>query len=137
MSIAATIGSVVSTIIKPLADAYIKNQDRKQAKESASSKIKMARDQQSNQVTLTDAEGEAVLASGLDKSWKDEYVTVSIVSIFNLLIFGGIYGAFSTDYRLLQGTVEGITALQALNVDIGFLLSATVLAAIGLKIWRS
>lgn len=137
MSVAATIGSVVSTMIRPLADAYIKNQERKQAKESASSKIKLARDEQNTQVTLTDAEGEAVLANGLDKSWKDEYVTVSVVSVFNLLIGGGVYGAFTSDYRLLQGTVEGISALQALNVDIGFLLNATVLAAIGLKVWRA
>lgn len=137
MSIAGTVGKVVTTIIKPVADAYIKNQERKQAKESAKSKIKLAKDEQTNKVDLKDAEWEVVAKSLEDKTWKDEYVTVTIISPVNLIIVGAIYGAFSQDYRVLEGTTAGIQALTVVGLDYGVVLTAVVFAAIGLKMWRS
>lgn len=137
MSVTSVIGGVVKTMIGPVADAYIKSQERKQAKESAKSKLQQAKQKDKTQITLTDAEGEAVLADQMRDTWKDEYVTISVVSLFNLIVIGGIETSIrGEDAVVLQGTVASIQALQAIGVDVGTLLTAVVFAAIGLKFWR-
>lgn len=129
------VASILSTIATPITSILTARNERKMAKDSLRAKSQLAKSENQTKVELTDAEWE--IAAKKEESWKDEYVTVSIVSVFNLLIAGGIYGAFSQDYRLLEGVVGGIEALHTLEVDVGFLLTATVLAAIGLKVWRA
>ena len=125
----------VATLIKPISDAYKVNQERKSARESAKAKIKIAKQDNDYKLELNEQEWEALAVQGLDKSWKDEYVTVSVVSVFNLYVLGGIMAAFGHP-ELLQGMAIATNALVAAEVDVGFLLSAVVLAAIGLKVWR-
>ena len=69
------------------------------------------------------------------QTWKDEYVTVSIVSIINIIMVGGIASAFGYP-ELIDGMVIALTKLAELGLDIGFLVTAVVLAAIGMKMWR-
>jgi hypothetical protein len=108
---------------------------RKQAKEAAQAKLVQARQDDAQQLELNKDEWEAIAASGLDKTWRDEYVTVSVVSILNLIVVGGIATAFGYP-ALLEGVSYSITALGALGVDIGFLMEACVLAGLGLSIWK-
>lgn len=125
-----------TALFKPLSDAYAANQQRKAAKESAKAKIKMAKQDGDLKLELNDQEWEALGVDRENASWKDEYVTVSIVSVFNLLIVGGIAAAFGHP-QVLEGMVAAIGALTSAGVDVGFLLNAVVLAAIGLKVWRA
>ena len=125
-----------SALFKPLSDAYTANQARKIARDSAKAKIKMAAQDGNLKVELNDQEWEALGVDRENASWKDEYVTVSVVSIFNLLIAGGIAAAFGHP-QILEGMVLAVQALTNAGVDVGFLLNAVVLAAIGLKVWRA
>lgn len=70
-----------------------------------------------------------------DKSFKDEYITVSVVLILNLFILGGILAAFGYP-QLLDGVVTGVERLVAVGVDMGFIVQAVVLAGVGLSVWR-
>ena len=122
-------------IIKPITGVFNKRTERKQNSDSIKGKIAQQKQGDATSVTLTDDEWETVGQSMLDKSWKDEYVTVSLVSIFNLYVIGGIAAAFGYP-EVLTGTSTAITALTSAGVDLGFLLTAVVLAAIGMKVWR-
>lgn len=135
MSIASTIQGAVGGLIKPLTKLYENRQQRIRDKESAESKLVHNKQEGAQQLQLTDAEAEALRWGGEGKSWKDEYVTVSIVSIFNLILIGGIATAFGYP-AVLTGVGLAIGALVEAGVNVGFLLEAVTLAAIGLKIWR-
>jgi hypothetical protein len=71
----------------------------------------------------------------MDKTWKDEYVTVSVVSIFNLIVVGGLSAGLGYP-QILNGVAASVLALTSVGVDVGFLLEATVLAGLGLSVWK-
>ena len=127
---------IVAGILSPLSAMYNKRQERKMAKESANAKLAMAKQTGAQNLEMTDAEWEALSIQANQGTWKDEYVTVSIVSVFNLIVLGGILAAFG-DKRLLEGMAVAMQALIAAGVDVGLLMMATVFAALGLKLWRA
>lgn len=125
----------VGAIIKPISDAYKANQDRKIARDSAKAKIVLAKNEGDQEITLKDAEAEALAVQEQRHTWKDEYATVSIISILNLYVVGGLAAAFGYP-EVLQGTAIATNALVNAGVDLGWLLEVVVLAAVGLKVWR-
>ena len=126
----------ISSAIDGIVNIFQAKQDRKKAVESAQSKLSLAKQSDSTSITLTDAEGEAILAEKTDSTWKDEYVTIIITAPIALVIMGTVYFAFSQDDRLLISGVESIKALEATGIDMGFMMETVVLSAVGLKIWR-
>lgn len=125
----------VGALLKPVSDAYQANQTRKTARDTAKAKIQLGKQDNEYKVELNDQEWESLNVKGLEASWKDEYVTVSIVSIVNLIVGGGILAAFGYP-EVLQGMATAIAALTAAGVDLAFIINAVVLSAIGLKVWR-
>ncbi|MGB5608476.1 hypothetical protein, partial [Eudoraea sp.] len=125
---------LIASLFRPVADIFIQREARKMAKEAASAKLTQAKAEGAQKLELNKDEWEQLSVPGLDKSWKDEYITVSVVSIFNLILVGGIASAFGHN-QVLTGVGLAIQALTTAGVDVGFLLEATVLAGIGLSIW--
>ena len=129
------ISSIIEGVAKPVVGLLGKRSDRKQAREGAAAKLLALKESGEQTLELTDAQWETVGQSLQPESWKDEYVTVSIVSLVNLIIIGGIASAFGAP-QILAGTILAIKALTAAGVDLGFILNAVIMAAIGLKVWR-
>lgn len=128
--------SLISTMFGPVVDAYKANQERKVAKETATIKIKQTQLEDAHKVEMTDAEWEALAVSNQNGSWKDEYVTIIITFPIVTLIVGGLFAAVTGSNVMIEGSAIGLAALASAGVDMGFLMNAVVLAAIGLKIWR-
>lgn len=122
-------------LLTPLAGIYGKRQDRKAAAESARAKLAQATSSNSQELNLNKDEWEHLNIKGMGETWKDEYVTVSIISIFNIIVIGGILSAFGYP-ELLLGVSTAIRSLNLVGVDIGFLMEAAVLAGLGLSIWK-
>ena len=129
------ITDVAAGLFKPVADIFKAREQRKAAKEAAQAKLAQGKAEGAQQIELNKDEYEAVATSGLDATWKDEYVTVSIVSILNLIVVGGIASAFGYP-QVLTGVGVAVQSLSTAGVDVGFLMEATVMAAIGLSIWK-
>ena len=125
----------VTALFKPVASIFVKREERKQARESAKSKLVQSKQDNSYQVDLNKDEWEALQVKGMDHTWKDEYVTVSIVSILNIIVVGGLATAFGYP-QILTGVGTALTAITAAGVDIGFLMEAAVLAGLGLSVWK-
>jgi hypothetical protein len=119
----------------PIASIFTAREQRKAAKEQANAKLLAAQAADALSVELNKDEYEMLATAGLNHTWKDEYATVSILSIFNLIVLGGILAAFGAP-SLLEGVGVAVTALHELEVDVGFLLEAVVLAAVGLSVWK-
>lgn len=131
------IGSVLSGLLRPASDAYKARTERKQAAEAAQAKLLMAKQQGQHKLELTDAEWEVVGQQLQGGTWKDEYVTVSFVSIINATILGAVLSAFGYP-GLLEGLILGVSSLKnEMGIRVGLIMEAVVLAAIGLKVWRS
>ena len=128
---------VVPTLVKGVTEVFKARETRKLTQVTAKSKLAAAKQGNEHEVTLTDAEWESLNVDKLDRSWKDEYVTIIITCPIPLILIAAIVAAFTSDTRTLDGVTAGLTALSTLGVDMGFLMNAVVLAAVGLKIWRS
>lgn len=129
------ITAVASALIAPVADIFKARQHRKAAKEQAEAKLKVAKQQGWQNLQLNDQEWEQLAVQSKKDSWVDEYATVSVLSVFNLLVLGGVAAAFG-EPRVLEGLSIAIQAITAAGVDVGFIMEAVVLAAVGLSVWR-
>jgi len=136
MGAGAVIASIVQTAIKPVADVLAKRVERKIAKDSLQAKALMAQQEQGTEVALTDSEWEVVMASQQGSTWKDEFALI-VGTLPYLMIFGSaVWYGLTGDYEMLQGTMAGVQALAGIGVDVGFIITAVVLAASGLSVWR-
>ena len=126
---------ILTGLFKPVTDIIMARQQRKAAREAAEAKLLSAKTENAQKLELNKDEWEQLSVKGLSQSWKDEYITVSVMSIFNLILAGGVMAAFG-DPRLLEGIALAIQALGEQGVDVGFLLEAVALAGIGLSVWK-
>ena len=130
------IKQIAAALIAPITDLIRVKQERKLAKETARAKLAQAKQEGSQQITLQDQELEAVLASQMEKSWKDEYVTIVVLMPFLMILVGGVAAAFG-EPRVLEGVSLSVQTLVAADVDVGTLMTAVVFSAIGLNFWRA
>lgn len=126
---------ILEILAGPIIDLFKQRSERKAAKESAKAKLKQSQSDDNYKVELTDQEWEALAVQAETGSWKDEYVTVSVVSVFNIIVFGGVLSAFGYT-QVLEGIGLAVRALTEAGVDVGFLLEAVILSAVGLSVWR-
>ena len=129
------ITAIAQAIIAPIAGAYSSRQARKQAVATAQIKLKEGIAQGNKELQFNDQEWEALAKVAEASSWKDEYVTLSVVSILNLIVLGGILQAFGWG-QVLGGIAIAIEALVGAGVDVGLLMEAVIYSAVGLSIWR-
>ncbi len=127
---------VISGLIKPISDAYSATQDRKAAKESAVVKLQQSQLDDAHEMSLTDAEWEALAVAHSDSSWKDEYVTLVITAPIVGLLVGGLWCALTGSTAVLDGLNLGMDHIAKLGINLGNMMTAVVYAAIGLKVWR-
>lgn len=130
-------------IIGAARDAFVARSERKAAEKTLEAKIAEKKLDLNAQVTFNNQEWERIQAWANESTWKDEYVTVSVVLIFNLIVFGGIAAAFG-----YPQTLEGVTiAVKTLNevlenqdtgeaTQLGVIISVTIMAAIGVQGWK-
>lgn len=133
MSWITRILGVIATPITNLTGKYI---DRKINQDAIKGKARLAKQSDATQITLTDSEWETVSKQLEADSWKDEYVTIIVTAPLVMILMGGLLIAYAGDPRLMEGTLAAIKALKELGVDMGQLMYAVVLAAVGLKLWR-
>lgn len=132
-TIVGGIGKALGSVAKPIFGHLNKKQERKQAKEQAYAKLEQSKVDGNFKVQFTNQEWEAIKASQETETWKDEYVTVIVTLPIVTLLGGGIASVFGYP-QLLEGTVKGIEAIQALDVDFGALMQTVVYAAVGIRV---
>lgn len=134
MSFFDAIGGVLGGVVKPVTDLLAKKEDRKQAHHQANVALTQAQMEGAKQVTLGDQQLENILAANQTASWRDEYVTVSLIMIINAVVGGGILQGFGHP-EFLNGVLIGVTALNEI-VDIKWCMNAAVASSLGFSIWR-
>ena len=126
---------ILGMFIEPVASVLRKREERKLVKVTVEGKLAEAAQQNAAEITFKDQELEHILAAQKANSWTDEYATVSLLSILNLIVVGGILAAFGYS-QVLAGIGLAVTSLVNAGVDVGFLMEAVTLSAVGLSVWR-
>ena len=129
------VAELITGLISPITALLTKRQERKAAAESAKAKLTQAKADGEQEVTLNEQEIEVVRTNSLGNTWKDEYITVSVVMFLNLVIAGSIAAAFGYP-GLLKGTTGAVQVLIAMGVDMGELIRIVIYAGVGVSVWR-
>ena len=130
-------------IIDAAKEAFTARAERKAAEKTLEAKITEKRLDTDAQVAFNQQEWEMLALWANESTWKDEYITVSVLLIFNLIVAGGIAAAFGYP-QILEGIV---TAVQTLNVvlenpetgeatALGQIMLATIFVGIGVYGWK-
>jgi len=128
---------IAGKLIGGVAGFLSKKQDRKMAESTAQAKLVQSKQDNNAAIQFTDGEWEALSKKGENETWKDEYVTIIITLPIPLILLGAIVAAFTGDTKLLDGVNTGIANLAALGLDMGELMFVVVLAAVGIKGFKS
>jgi hypothetical protein len=129
------IKEILTGLFEPIASIIRKRQERNIARDAAAAKLMQAKADNLQKIALNKDEWEQLQVTGMGSTWKDEYVTVSVVSILNILVVGGLASGFGHD-QIIEGIGVAIQALALSGVDLGFLMEASILAGLGLSVWK-
>ena len=127
------LSGIVSGIVAPVANIFVKREQRKGAAAVAAGKIAQAQVDGTNDINFKRAEWETLAVGQLQDSWKDEYITLIITSPIVLILLGSVWYVFTDDDRLINAAVLSISKLAEVGVDMGALMLPVVLAAIGIR----
>ena len=135
MGITSVVSGVLSSIAAPVASVLNSRQETIQLNATVNGKLANKVLDNEATISLSDKEWEHLGKKNENGSWKDEYGTVSVVSILNLIVLGGILTAFGKP-QLLEGVTVALTTFNEIGVDIGSILKVTVYAALGIYAFK-
>lgn len=129
-------------IIGAAKDAFVARREGKNHEKTLEAKIIEQKEAGAQALELSTKEWEVLKAWQQESTWKDEYVTVSVVAIFNIIIIGALAQAFGYP-QILEGIVTAVDTLNRVMVNeagdwtpMGTLISVTIFAAIGVYSWK-
>ena len=114
MAIWKALVSPIVTAVTTLGKGYT---ERKQAKEAIDGDIRKAKVEGDNTARVAVSNWERLSKGMEDKTWKDEYITVSLVAPINLIVIDSVLAAMGySDGNATEGVLN---ALEILNNDVG------------------
>lgn len=119
-------------VAEAAAGAFNKRTERKIQQDALKGKLAEKRIDSATQIELSEKEWEILSKKAEESTWKDEFITVTVMSIFIIIIVGGILSAFGFP-EVLEGIKIAIEELNAaLNgTTLGHIMSVTVYAGLG------
>ena len=129
------ITGIASRVISPILGLLKGRQERKRVVADTEAKLKVAIQEDQAELTLKRHEVEALAVQGLKDTWRDEYATISILSIFNVIVVGGLLAAFGLP-QMLEGISLSVQTLVALGIDVGLMVKVTVFTSLGVYVFR-
>ena len=133
--------SIVPAAVKGVDGWFKSSAERKAVRVQTKAKIELAKQNTENTIELNRSEWENLSIPGLDKSWKDEWVTIIITLPIVVQMVGTILAGFFGDERLLTASKEMVDNLNnlfnggSLGLSFGDVAAVVIFAAIGLRVW--
>lgn len=126
--------SILKDAIGGVTDFLGKKSDNKRAVAEIDGKVALAKSKGEDTVNVATAEWEKAKIASVDKSWKDEAVTVIILGPVVFIMAGVLWEAFTGDATFKESALEVITVFKEAGINYGYLLFAVVTCALGLKL---
>jgi hypothetical protein len=87
------------------------------------------------QIELNRQEWELLHKWSEEGTWRDEYITVSVVAIWNCVVIGAIAAAFGYP-QVLEGIKSAVLTLNEIGVNVGLIMEVTIFAGLGIYAWN-
>jgi len=127
------ISAVGAAVTQPVKDVMLRKEERKQAHQTLQTQARIAEHQDETTVEVKRMDLEAALAPTLAGTWKDDFVTYSVVGIIPSFILGGVLEGFGHP-EFLNGVIRGVQSMVDMGFQIGYLLTAVACAAVGISL---
>jgi len=133
-----SIAGAISGAVAPIVSIFTKKTDRKAAKDAINGQVAIAKLGNEAAVSIQASDWEIVSKSQESGTWKDEYITLSVFTVFNAVIIGSVASAFGYDggILLVQGVLEGVETLDGLEGNVGRLMMVVAYAGLSIKFIR-
>lgn len=128
--------AMVGGAIQPIANIFVKKEERRQAKDAINGQVQLAKQQGQQEISIRASDWEIASKGQESGTWKDEYVTLSIFLPLNFIVFGSVMGAFGIESgtAAVKGSLEAIQTLTSMGIPMGPLMTLTAGAALSVKI---
>lgn len=138
MDIVGAVKGLASGLVAPVANIFAKKVERKMVKDEINGKVALARQNHETTVVMEASKWEVLSKEAEANSWKDEYVTLSVFTIFNAVIVGSVLSAFGFDggALLVKGALDGANTLDKMDGTVGTLIEVVAYAALSIKFYK-
>jgi hypothetical protein len=126
-----TISAIGTAVTAPIAAVITRKEERKQAHQTMMGQLKLNEQSDATTIEVTKVDLEKVMQGNIDKSWKDEFVTVCFVGIVPAVMVGGVLHGFGYP-AFLVGVLMGINALAGI-IALSPIMTTVVAAAVGVS----
>lgn len=135
MAVKEILTGLVQGAVAPIANIFAKKVERKIARDAINGRVEEAKLNNQAQVNIQTSEWESIKAAQEAGTWKDEYVTVSVFTIFNGVVLGSVASAFGIEggTQMVTGILEAVRTLDALDGRVGDLIMVVAYAALSIK----
>ena len=133
-----SITGAISGAVAPIVSIFTKKTERRAAKDAINGQVAIAKLGNEAAVSIQASDWEIVSKSQESGTWKDEYITLSVFTVFNAVIIGSVASAFGYDggILLVQGVLEGVKTLDGLDGNVGRLMMVVAYAGLSIKFIR-
>jgi preprotein translocase subunit Sss1 len=129
------IKDLLGGLFKPAADAFKARAERKTIEKTLEAKIAEKRIDATSKVEFNTQEWERLSKWAEESTWKDEYITVSVVAIWNIIVIGAVAQAFGFP-QILEGIKLAMLTLKEIGVDVGLIMQVTIFAGLSVYAWK-
>lgn len=126
---------ILGGVFQPAAEAFRSRNERKMAEKTLEAKIAEKRIDSDSQVTFNDQEWERLAAWANESTWKDEFITIVVLSPFILILVGGVLTAFGYP-QVLDGVEIALMRMATLGLNLGRMIEVVAYAGVGVYGWR-
>ena len=127
--------NLAKTIIGVGSNVITKRTERLENKDNIAGRIALAKQEGQDRIELSLAEWENLKAQNQNGEWKDEFVTVIILTPFITSMLGALLAPFGLT-ELAEASTNQFTAINNMGIDYSLILVMVISAAIGIRAWK-
>jgi len=135
MGIASIVAGALEGLAAPITNIFVKKIERKTAKDTINGQVALAKLDNQASVNVGIDDWERLSKANENGTYKDEYVTLSVFSLFNLIVVGSIGTGMGYAWgpEMLDGVSTAITTLNSVDGIVAQLMWMTAAAALSIK----
>ena len=127
--------NLAKTLIGVGSNVLNKRTERIQNKDNIAGRIALAKQEGQDRIELSLAEWENLKAKNENGEWKDEFVTVIILTPFITSMLGALLAPFGLT-ELAEASTNQFMAIKDMGIDYSLILVMVISAAIGIRAWK-
>ena len=126
---------LAKTVLGMGANVLNNRTERIQNKDNIQGRIALAKQEGQDRIELSLAEWENLKAKNENGEWKDEFVTVIILTPFITSMVGALLAPFGLP-ELAEASTNQFVAIKDMGIDYSLILVMVISAAIGIRAWK-